>query len=88
MKETDKINENELENIGGGMVVYGQGLPEFDPTCPWEVVENNTGRLLGKFPTQDYACMYGKAFGPESYNAQLVDTDTVLRLRQFPQSGC
>ena len=88
MKETYKINNNELENIDGGMVVFAQGLPEFDPTCPWEVVENNTGMLLGKFTTQDNACQFGKSFGPESYNAQLVDTGTVLRLRQFPQSGC
>ena len=88
MKETERINDNELDNISGGMVVYAQGLPEFDPACPWEVVENNTGRVLGKFPVQEYACQYGKSFGPESYNAQLVDTDTVLRLRQFPQTGC
>ena len=84
---TNKINEEELKNVSGGMVVFAQGLPEYNPTCPWEVVENNTGRLLGMFQTQDQACQYGKSFGPEPYNAQLVDVPTVLRLRQNPQSG-
>ena len=82
-----KLNDEELNIIGGGMVVYAEGLPEFDPACPWEVIENNTGRVLGKFPYQDWACQYGKSFGPESYNAQLTDTQTVLRLRANPQVG-
>ena len=88
MKANGRLNDSELENVNGGMVVFAQGLPEYDPSCPWEVVENNTGKLLGKFPTQAEACQYGKSFGPESYNAQLVDVPTVLRLRQNPQSGC
>ena len=81
------ISETELENVSGGMVVLADGqLPEYDPNCHWEVVENNTGKLLGKFPTQAEACQYGKSFGPEAYNAQLVDIPTVLRLRANPQS--
>ena len=81
-----QLRDEEINKVNGGMVVMAEGLPEYDPTCPWEVVENNTGRLLGKFPTQDGACEYGKSFGPESYNAQLVDTATVLRLRANPQA--
>ena len=86
MKEEMKIRDEALNNVNGGMVVFAEGLPEYDPTCPWEVVENNTGKLLGKFPTQPEACQYGKTFGPESYNAELVDVSTVNRLRQFPQA--
>lgn len=86
MKEEMKIREDALNIIGGGMVVFAQGLPEYDESCPWEVVENNTGKLLGKFPTQAEACQYGNSFGPESYNAELVDVATVNRLRQFPQA--
>ena len=85
-EEMMNITDEELENISGGMVVNAKGLPEYDPDCPWEVVENNTGKLLGKFPTQDEACQYGNSFGPESYNAQLVDVPTVLRLREYPQA--
>ena len=83
----EKLTVDNLNEVNGGMVVYAQGLPEFDPNCPWEVVENNNCRCLGKFPTQDLACRYAKSFGPESYNAQLTDIPTVLRLRQNPQGN-
>ncbi len=86
MSDMKKINENEIENVSGGMVVFAQGLPEYDPSCPWEVVENNTCKLLGKFPTQAEACQYAKSFGPESYNAQLTDVATVDRIRANPYS--
>lgn len=87
MKENEKIMATDLENISGGMVVYAQGLPEFDPVCPWEVVENNNCRLLGKFTNRDDAIKYAKSFGPESYNAQETDIATVNRLRQNPQGN-
>ena len=82
----NKMSENEFEKISGGMVVNAKGLPEYDPNFPWEVVENNTGKVLGKFPDQGLACQYGKSFGPESYNAQEVDVATVIRLRTYPQA--
>ena len=86
MKENERIDENDLKNISGGMVVYADGLPEFDPSCPWEVVENNSGRLLGKFPDQADACQFGNSFGKDNtYNAEQVDVPTVLRLRANPQ---
>lgn len=85
MQGVNKISDEVLENISGGMIVNAQGLDEYDPTCPWEVIENNTGKLLGKLPTRDLACSYAKSFGPESYNAQEVDIATVLRLRANPQ---
>ena len=87
MSDFEKISEGDLENISGGMVVYAQGLPEFDSFAPWEVVENNNCRVLGKFPTQELACQFAKSFGPESYNAQLTDIATVERLRANPQGG-
>ena len=83
----EKMLENELENVSGGMVVYAQGLPEFDPNCPWEVVQNDNCRVLGKFPSQELACQYAKSFGPEAYNAQLTDIATVNRLRANPQGN-
>ena len=83
----NKISDSELENISGGMVVYAEGLPEYDPFYPWEVVENNNCRVLGKFQTRDEACYYAKSFGPERYNAQLTDVPTVLRIRENPQGG-
>ena len=79
------LTNADLENVSGGMIVNAQGLEEYDPTCPWEVIENNTGRLLGKMPTRDLAYGFANAFGPEAYNTMEVDTATVLRLRANPQ---
>ncbi len=87
MADDKKLDEYDLNSISGGMVVFAQGLPEFDPNCPWEVVQNDNCRCLGKFPTQDLACQYAKSFGPASYNAQLTDIPTVERLREFPQGN-
>ena len=87
MEKKNLIPEDELKNVDGGMIVYAEGLPEFDPVCPWEVVENNNCRLLGKFTNKDDAIKYAKSFGPESYNAQETDKDTVLRLRANPQGN-
>ncbi|MBR6160166.1 MAG: hypothetical protein IKQ40_07670 [Lachnospiraceae bacterium] len=87
MKEKNLIPEEDLNDVSGGMIVYAQGLPEFDPVCPWEVVENNNCRVLGKFTSKDDAIKYAKSFGPESYNAQETDIDTVLRLRANPQGN-
>ena len=83
----EKLVATDLENVTGGMVVYAEGLPEYDPAFPYEVVENNNCRCLGKFPNQAAACEYAKSFGPESYNAQLTDVPTVLRLRANPQGN-
>ena len=87
INDKNKINYDELDNVTGGMIVYGQGLPEFDPFFPWEVVENNNCRVLGKFQSKDEAIRYAKSFGPETYNAQDTDIATVLRLRANPQGG-
>ncbi len=84
-----KMNEKKMEMINGGMVVMAQGLPEYDPTCPWEVVDNNTGAMLGKFPMECEACQFGESYGKDnSYNAQEVDVPTVLRLRGVPTLYC
>ena len=86
-KEMSKIAQEELNSVNGGMIVFAQGLPEFDPTCPYEVVENNNCRLLGKFTNHDDAVRFAQSFGPESYNAQDTDITTVLRLRANPQGN-
>ena len=87
-KEIKELTNIEMSSISSGMVVWAQGLPEYNPTCPWEVVDNNTGALLGMFPAESEACQYGDSFGSDSYNSQEVDTATVLRLRANPQCGC
>lgn len=85
MLEQNKITEDELSNVSGGMIVFAEGLAEYNPICPYEVVDNNTGALLGQLPNHDLAIKFAKSFGPETYNAQDTDVATVLRLRANPQ---
>lgn len=85
MADSRSIPDIELEKIAGGMVVYSQGLPEYDAAYPWEVVENSTGRVLGKFQTQDQACCFARSFGPDEYNDRLMDAQTILGIRASSQ---
>ncbi len=76
-----KMNENELNNVNGGLVVYAQGLPEFNPACPWEVIENGSGNVLGMFNSCDEACNFARSLGPNEYNALQVDIYTIQNIR-------
>ncbi len=81
MDNNKKIDENELQNTNGGLVVNAYGLPEYNPACPWEIIENGSGRVLGMFTTQDEACAYARSLGPNEFNAMPVDINTVMDLR-------
>ena len=84
MADKIKINEDELDEISGGMIFYAKGY-EADQNLPWEVVANNDCHVLKAFGTRDEAEAYAKQFGKhDSYNTQLVDWDTVQRLRTNP----
>ncbi|MCR5672480.1 MAG: bacteriocin [Lachnospiraceae bacterium] len=76
-----KMNDNELNNVNGGLLVYAQGLPEFNPACPWEVIENGSGNVLGMFGSYYDACSYARSLGPNEYNAAQVDIYTVMDIR-------
>lgn len=76
-----KINDSELNNVNGGLVVYAQGLPEFNPACPWEVIENGSGNVLGMFCSRDEACSFARSLGPNEYNAMEVDIYVVSNIR-------
>ena len=77
----NKMNDNELNDVNGGLVVYAQGLPEFNPACPWEVIENGSGNVLGMFTSRDEACAFARSLGPNEYNAMEVDIYTVSDIR-------
>ncbi len=82
MFDNKKItNEDELTNANGGLIVNAYGLPEYNPACPWEVIENGSGRVLGMFRTQDEACSYARSLGPNEFNAVQVDVYTIMDLR-------
>ena len=81
----NKMNDNELNDVNGGLVVYAQGLPEFNPACPWEVIENGSGNVLGMFTSRDEACAFARSLGPNEFNAMEVDIYTVSDIRTKKQ---
>ena len=84
MTENNKINDEKVSEVSGGMIFYSEGSPDYDPYRPWEVINNNNGQVLDKFPTRDAAVEYAKRFGPDSYNTMDVGWGTVDRLRRNP----
>ncbi len=76
-----KMNDEELKDVNGGLIVYAQGLPEFNPACPWEVIENGSGNVLGMFASRDEACAFARSLGHNEYNAVEVDIYVVSNIR-------
>ena len=76
-----KMDDNELNSVNGGLVVYAEGLPEFNQACPWEVIENGSGKVLGMFGSRDEACAFARSLGPNEYNAMQVDIYTIMDIR-------
>ncbi|MBQ8955516.1 MAG: bacteriocin [Lachnospiraceae bacterium] len=88
MAELNKLTEEELDNISGGMIFNAAGVEGSDPNYPWEVLDNNNCNVLGRFPSRDAAIKYANSFGKNPYNAQEVDWATVQRLRANPNVNC
>ncbi|MCR5773516.1 MAG: SPOR domain-containing protein [Lachnospiraceae bacterium] len=86
MAEIRDLTEEEMNSISGGMIVNALGH-EGNPNLPWEVVANHNCMFLGAFSTQKEAEEYAKKFGNDSYNTQVVDWGTVVRLRTNPNTN-
>ena len=87
MQDIEKINEQELENVAGGMVYNAAGTPEADPERPWEVIHNNNGQILGRYRTQEEACHAAKQYKSGSrYDTMIVSREIVDNLRANPQN--
>ncbi len=87
MIEKNKISDEVLNDVAGGMILNSLDTPDYDPAFPWEVIDNNNGQILGKFATEGQAIEYAKRFGPDSYNTQKTDWGTVERLRKNPNTN-
>ena len=84
MADINKISDDELENVSGGMIFNARGY-EGTPSLPWEVVANHNCQVLAAFSTKDEAVRYAQRFGKDdSYNTMEVDWITVQRLRTNP----
>lgn len=83
MSEVNKLNDEDMDNVSGGMIFNAKGY-EGNPSLPWEVVANHNCQVLGAFGTRDEAVRYAQKFGKDSYNTMEVDWSTVQRLRNNP----
>ncbi len=87
MEENKSIlNEEEINNASGGMIVDGRGRPGVNPAFPWQAINNNNGQVLGTFPTRDAACQFAKSFGKDPYNVTEVSWEQAEYLRQNPNT--
>lgn len=86
MIDKNRITDEELDEVSGGMIFFSQGSPDYDPYLPWEVINNDNGQVLAKFSTRAGAVEYAKRFGENSYNTMEVDWTTVDRLRKNPNT--
>ena len=84
MTENNKVRDEELNEVAGGMIFNSINSPDYDPNYPWEVINNNNGEVLAKFSNPGQAFEYAKRFGPDAYNTMQVDWLTVERLRKNP----
>jgi len=68
------------------MILNATGLPECDPSRPWEVIHNNTGEVLSRWSTQAQACDAAKQYhSGSSYDTQTCSIEQVEYLRSHPQ---
>lgn len=86
-EDMHELNEQELENVAGGMILDASGwAEECDPTRPWEVIHNNTGEVLSRHATRDEACYCAKQYKSGSpYDTQICSREEVEYLRSHPQ---
>lgn len=87
MLDSNKISEEQLSEVSGGMVLDATGWDgECDPSRPWEVIHNNTGECLSRWATRDEACWAaGQYHSGSSYDKQLCSREQVEYLRAHPQ---
>ena len=42
----NKIDDNDLENVSGGVLFNSTGISGADPEKPWEVLDDHTGEII------------------------------------------
>ena len=85
--EKNKIMDEELDSISGGMLLDTHNTPIYDAEFPYAAVNNNTGVVMARFKTPQDAEQYANSFGKDnSYNAQWVAWGVVDYLQKNPNT--
>lgn len=80
----EKINDQEIGEVSGGLIFNASNISGADPTKPWEVIDNKNGNVLARFATRDQAVANASQYGANPYNAMEVDWNAVTKLRNNP----
>ena len=85
--EKNRLSDEELDNISGGMLLDTINTPVYDPQFRYTAVNNDTGKIMARFVTPQDAEQYANSFGKDnSYNARWVNWGTVDYLQQNPHA--
>lgn len=80
----EKINDDDLGNVSGGVIFNSKGIDGADRDKPWEVLDDHTGNNIyfngvkQVFATREEALKAAKEIGA---NAMEVTWDQVLQMR-------
>lgn len=80
----NKIDDNDLGNVSGGVLFNSSGIRGADPEKPWEVLDDRTGEIIylnGRklvFETREEAADFAERLG---LNTMEYTWDKVLYLR-------
>ncbi|MBR1524746.1 MAG: hypothetical protein IJ641_09885 [Lachnospiraceae bacterium] len=77
-KINTKLDEDDLENVSGGVIFNATGIIGADSNNPWELLDDTNGSTLGRFPTRDDAIA---AAGAKGKNHMEINWDQVQQLR-------
>ena len=78
--EKNKMTDEELDNVGGGLIFNARNIVGSDPNNPFEVLDDRTGDVLARANTYDLAVQYAKNMGKSWEYTE--DWNRVVGLRQ------
>ena len=85
MDKNKAINDNELNEVSGGLIFDARPVAGADPNNPWEVIDNKTGRVLDRCPTKEAAVYTAQSkYGFNPYNTMDIDWNSLQALRNNP----
>ena len=76
-----KLSDDELDNIGGGMLFYSVGIVGADPDKPWEVIDNN-GNVIDRFKNKDDAIKKAREHSSDPLNTLEINWTQLCYLRK------
>ena len=76
----NKINDEALENVNGGLIFNAKNISGSDPKNPFEVLDDKTGDVLARAANYDAAVQMAKNIGRSTEYTE--DWDRIQNLRK------